>query len=65
LGRRAGLPVELWDERMTTARTLGAIREMGGGTRGRKAEVDALAATVLLQGWLEARRNRSAAEGTS
>ena len=28
---------------------LRAIREMGGSTRGRKGDVDALAATVLLQ----------------
>ncbi len=55
---RTGLPVELWDERMSTARALGAIREVGGSTRGRRAEVDALAASVLLQHWLDARRSR-------
>jgi putative Holliday junction resolvase len=49
LRRRTGLPVELLDERFTTAAALRAIREMGGSTRNRKGEVDALAATVLLQ----------------
>lgn len=49
LQRRTGLPVELIDERFTTAAALRAIREMGGSTRQRKGEVDALAATVLLQ----------------
>jgi putative Holliday junction resolvase len=49
LERRTGLPVELVDERFTTAAALRAIREMGGSTRGRKSDVDALAATVLLQ----------------
>lgn len=49
LGRRTGLPVALLDERFTTASALRAIREMGGSTRGRKGDVDALAATVLLQ----------------
>jgi putative Holliday junction resolvase len=49
LHRRTGLPVELVDERYTTAAALRAIREMGGSTRNRKGEVDALAATVLLQ----------------
>ena len=49
LGERTGLPVELVDERYTTAAALRAIREMGGSTRGRKGDVDALAATVLLQ----------------
>ena len=49
LTRRTGLPVELVDERYTTAVALRAIREMGGSTKGRKGDVDALAATVLLQ----------------
>ncbi len=57
--RRTGLPLELWDERMSTARALATIREQGGSTRGRKADVDALAAAVLLQHFLDARRNRT------
>jgi len=56
LGARSGLPVELWDERMSTARALATIREQGGSTRGRRADVDALAAAVLLQHFLDARR---------
>jgi putative holliday junction resolvase len=56
LGTRSGLPVELWDERMSTARALAAIREQGGSTRGRKEAVDSLAAAVLLQHFLDARR---------
>ena len=50
------VPIELWDERLTTARALRAIREQGGSTRGRKAEVDALAAAVLLQHYLDSHR---------
>jgi putative Holliday junction resolvase len=57
--RRTGLPLEMWDERMSTARAIAAIREQGGSTRGRKADVDSLAAAVLLQHFLEARRNRT------
>lgn len=49
LARRTSLPVSLVDERFTTAAALRAVREMGGSTRGRKGDVDALAATVLLQ----------------
>src|SRR5688500_9216699 len=30
LGQRSGLPVDLWDERMSTARALAAIWEQGG-----------------------------------
>lgn len=47
--KRTALPVRLVDERFTTAAALRAVREMGGSTRGRKGDVDALAATVLLQ----------------
>jgi putative pre-16S rRNA nuclease len=49
LERRTGLPVRLVDERFTTAAALRAVRTLGGSTRGRKGDVDALAATVLLQ----------------
>jgi putative Holliday junction resolvase len=56
IARRAGRPVELWDERLTTARALRTVREQGGSTRGRKDDVDALAAAVLLQHYLDARR---------
>jgi len=55
--RRVGdLEVHMWDERMTTARVLAAVREMGGSTRGRKDDVDAMAAALLLQHYLDARR---------
>ena len=57
LGARTYLPVVLVDERMTTARAHAAIREQDGSTRGRREEVDALAATILLQHYLETRRN--------
>ena len=49
LEKRTGLPVRLVDERYTTAAALRTVREMGGTTRGRKGDVDALAATILLQ----------------
>ena len=61
IGRRTGLPLELWDERMSTARALAVIREQGGSTRGRREAVDALAAAVVLQGFLEARRSERTA----
>ena len=49
LERRTGLSVTLLDERYTTAAALRAIREMQGSTRGRRGDVDALAAAILLQ----------------
>lgn len=56
LEKRTGHPVSLVDERYSTAAALRAVREMGGSTRGRKGDVDALAATILLQHALDARR---------
>jgi len=56
VAQRAGVPVDLWDERFTTARALRAVREMGGTSKGRREEIDALAATLLLQHYLDTRR---------
>lgn len=56
VARRTGLPMEMVDERFSTARALGVVREMGGSTRGRKGDVDALAASILLQQFLDLRR---------
>ena len=56
LEKRTGLPVLFVDERFTTAAALRAVREMGGSTRGRKGDIDALAATILLQHALDLHR---------
>ena len=56
LGARTNLPIEYLDERMSTARALKAIAEQDGSTRGRKEDVDALAASILLGQFLESRR---------
>ncbi len=53
VSEKTGLPVAFIDERMTTARALGAVRDLGGSTRGRKGDVDQLAATVILQHFLD------------
>jgi putative Holliday junction resolvase len=49
LGRRTSLPVALVDERFTTAAAIRGVREAGGNRRDRQADIDALAASVLLQ----------------
>lgn len=49
LEKRTGLPVRLVDERYTTAIARRAIHDMGGTPADRRDDVDALAATVLLQ----------------
>jgi putative Holliday junction resolvase len=49
LARRTGLPTYLVDERYTTAAALRGVRESGSTTRDRKADIDALAAAVILR----------------
>ena len=49
IAKRTGLAVEMVDERYSTAAAKRAIHEMGGKSRDRKADVDALAATIILQ----------------
>jgi putative Holliday junction resolvase len=49
LEKRTGMSVALVDERYTTAAARRAVREIGGKPKDRPGDVDALAATVLLQ----------------
>lgn len=53
LERRTGLPVELWDERMTTVMADRAMMEGGIRRENRKEYVDKLAAVFILQGYLQ------------
>jgi putative Holliday junction resolvase len=57
ISRVTGLPVAFSDERMTTSGARRAIAELGGRTRGREQDVDRLAATLLLQGFMDRRRS--------
>jgi putative Holliday junction resolvase len=50
------VPVELFDERLTTVEAERGLREAGVHGRRRRAVVDAAAARVVLQGWLDAHR---------
>jgi putative Holliday junction resolvase len=55
LGEALGLPVDLFDERLSTFEAEGRLRERGLDGRARRAAVDAEAAAVILQGWLDGR----------
>ena len=55
--RASGLRVVLWDERLTTVAAERALREAGVRGADKKRVVDQVAATVLLQGYLDARSN--------
>nr|WP_318683957.1 Holliday junction resolvase RuvX [uncultured Acetatifactor sp.] len=56
LEKRTGLPVTLWDERLTTAAADKAMIESGIRRERRKEYVDKIAAVFILQGYLD-RRN--------
>ena len=47
-----GLPVFLYDERLTSALAQRRMHETGERTRGRKGKLDQGAAVALLEGWL-------------
>lgn len=51
------IPIERWDERMTTVAAERALRETHLDGRGRRQHVDQLAATYILQGFLDARQS--------
>ncbi len=55
----SGLPVELWDERGTTITAHGYLNDVNVRGRKRKAVVDAVAATVILENYLQSRRSRA------
>lgn len=52
----AKVPVILWDERCTTITAHGYLNESNVRGKKRKAVVDAVAATVILQGYLDSMR---------
>lgn len=52
----AAVPVETWDERFSTVEAEESLRRADVSRRRRKEVVDQLAAAVILQGWLDARR---------
>lgn len=56
LERRTGLEVTMWDERLTTVAADKAMIEAGIGRKDRKEYVDKIAATLILQGYLDRRK---------
>jgi len=56
LEKHTDVPVEFYDERFTTAQAERSLIERGKRRAERRATVDAVAAALLLQGWLDARR---------
>ena len=58
LKRRTGLPVTMWDERLTTVSADRAMMEAGIRRERRKEYVDKIAAVFILQGYLDYRAGK-------
>ena len=54
IGKCLALPVELWDERLSSAEAHRVLR----GSRAEKGAVDRLSAVIILQGYLDAHSRR-------
>lgn len=57
LKEETGLPVALWDERRTTVDAHRILFESGKNGKKRKKVVDAVAATLILEGYLAYKKN--------
>jgi putative Holliday junction resolvase len=62
LAAATGLPVQLWDERLTTVTADRQLAELDLDARARRQVVDKVAAAVMLQAWLDHRRLATAPE---
>jgi len=62
--RVVGLPVELWDERMSTKEAEAVVRAQGRNTRRvrQRGQLDAIAAAVILQDYLDHTRERASTD---
>jgi putative holliday junction resolvase len=60
LGTRSGLPIELWDERLSSVAAHEILDEAG---RDRKQVIDQVAAVVILRGWMEAKEEAASRPG--
>jgi len=56
LGTASGLPVELWDERLTTQQAVGIMQEQRVRSRDKKRVEHQISASIILQGYLDHRR---------
>ena len=63
LERRTGIPVILWDERLSTAAAERVLIERGVRREHRKETVDQIAAALILQGYLDSLSARNENEG--
>lgn len=58
LRKATGLPVTLWDERRTTVEAHNILQKNGKRAKERKKNVDAVAASLILEGYLNYKKRR-------
>ena len=63
LERRTGLPVVMWDARLTTVSANRVLMETGVRRENRKEHVDEIAAVFILQGYLDYLANKNEETG--
>ncbi len=56
LEKAAGVPVEFWDERLTTCQALRSVQEQNVRIKAKRSVVNQIAAVIILQGYLESKR---------
>ena len=63
LRRRTGLPVVLWDERLTTAQARRVLEEAGIAGQKHKQYLDAMAAALILESYMSAENAAGTGDG--
>ncbi len=53
LAERSGIPVQLWDERLTTVEATRVLKESGVSQQKRAKAIDRLSAVLILQSYLD------------
>jgi putative holliday junction resolvase len=64
LGSLAGLPIHLWDERLTSNEAHQILYEAGHARQAHRRVVDQVAATLILQSFLDQQKSEQARSGT-
>lgn len=60
LRQRSGLPLHLWDERLSSVEAHEILDQAGRDSKDRKYIIDQVAAVVILRGWMEAKAEAEA-----
>jgi len=60
LRKRSGLPMQMWDERLSSVAAHEILDEAGHDRRDRKHVIDQVAAVLILRGWMEAKEQAAA-----